>query len=228
MKIISIQKNQDPDLLDTHWNMVGDLSKVTSGSKVLILVHGVNNEPAEALAAYTVIDQKLGDQYDHVIGILWPGGDRAYEYFSAKSRANSVGVELKKLIAMIDTTDIDIIAHSMGNRVVLKALKGLNSKIRHFFSMAAVSDNESLEESEEFNSCFNSISSAVAVFHSSKDRVLKLAYRIAEFDRALGLTGPEDNALVKTESKLWVCNCKHIVKSHGDYKYNETFARKVK
>ena len=116
--------------------------------------------------------------------------------------------------------------HSMGVRVILKALKTRPEPVvRNVFTMAAAVDNESIEVGEEFflstRRCQN-----VFVFHSKHDAVLKLAYIAAEFDFALGLRGPEDPHDIISHSptadpappNVFVANCKHHIRRHGAYK----------
>jgi len=75
-----------------------------NGKKVLVLVHGYNNEPEDVHRAYATIEgqvAKLVDgAYDLVVGYIWPGGDDPLDYFSAKKRANALarrfGIWLKK------------------------------------------------------------------------------------------------------------------------------------
>jgi len=116
--------------------------------------------------------------------------------------------------------------HSMGVRVVLKALKSQSTKIaRNVFTMAAAVDNDSIEVGEDFYDATGN-SDSVIVFHSKNDRVLKYAYSGAEFDYALGLLGPEDPNDIITHSSpgnpatpsVYVVNCKKRIHAHGAYK----------
>lgn len=204
----------------------------TANKKVLLLIHGYNNEPEDVHNAYAVIDKmvksRLSGKYGHVAGYIWPGGDDGLDYWAAKTRANAlarrVGILLHKLTAAGAT--VDLMAHSMGCRVALKALKTRSSKVaRNVFALAAAVDNESVEKGEEFykgtQRCQNFF-----VFHSKHDSVLNTAYRAAEFDSALGLRGPENPETVLRHSSpkvantpnVYVANCKHRVRRHGAYK----------
>lgn len=243
MLIISSRKKfNDPDKLKSHGhgfkeiNLLTDLSvrdlqedeflNEVSGKNVLLLVHGYNNEQDEVYDAYTVIENKLSEhtsnKYDLVIGYTWPGGDKGIEWYSSKRRANSVARRFRSLISSMSkkANSIDIMSHSLGARVVLKALKQADNKIiiRNYFCMAAAVDNEVLEKGEEFHSSAGK-SERIFVFHSKKDGVLSVAYRMAEWDNALGLYGPEDKAYIQNRAKtIFVANCKKVVGSHGAYK----------
>jgi len=64
----------------------------------------------------------------------------------------------------------------------------LRSRIDNALLTAPAVDNESLEPKKEFNASLGSCRRCL-VCHSSKDNVLKIAYRIGALDRALGYKG---------------------------------------
>ncbi len=115
--------------------------------------------------------------------------------------------------------------HSMGSRVVLRALQDIPSTtvIRNHFATASAVDDESIERGEKFyestQRCENTW-----VFHSKHDGVLKVWYRIGDLDAALGLHGTDDKQAIERHSKnVKVINCRYHVKSHGDYKKTGQF-----
>ena len=206
--------------------------KYLKGKRILMLIHGYNNEPEDVHNAYAMIEANIethaASAYDEVIGYIWPGGDGPFDYAPAKKRANAlarrVGIWLEKM-KEADVT-VDVMVHSMGARVIFKALKTTSATYaRHIFTMAAAVDNESIEKDEEFFPSTNRCES-VFVFHSRHDGVLRGPYFIAEFDRALGLHGPENPADIIAHSSpanpatpsVYVVNCKNKVKKHGAYK----------
>ena len=205
-----------------------------SDKKILILVHGYNNEPEDVHNAYAIIEDHISslvtgaNAYDEVIGYIWPGGDDALDYYSAKRRANALarrfGIWLQKMFDSQAT--VDVMGHSMGVRVILKALKTRPATVvRNVFTMAAAIDNESIELGEEFYLSTQK-SENVFIFHSKHDSVLGTAYTLAEWDFALGLWGPEDPHDIMTHSapetpdtpNVFVVNCKNHVPKHGAYK----------
>ena len=115
---------------------------------------------------------------------------------------------------------MDLMTHSMGARVALEALKHLRTRqvIRNLVLLASAVDNESLERGAEYFTANGRVRNSF-VFHSRHDQVLGLAYRFAEFDRALGQNGPEDPAnIVEHSPHTFVVNCKNKIQRHGDYK----------
>lgn len=192
--------------------------------RILLLVHGYNTEQDDVYDAYAVIERKcqkhLRNTYDLVLGFSWPGGDQPWEWKQAKSRANGAGRRLRFLLESMPCQAIDVMSHSLGGRVVLKALKysGRNHLVRNYFCTAAAVDDECLEPGEEFARSVRSWE-RMFVFHSKYDTVLSTAYIMAEFDSALGLRGPEDKDYIQTKTdSVFVVNCKHHIRSHGGYK----------
>jgi len=205
-----------------------------SGKKILLLVHGYNNEQDEVYDAYTIIEDKISEHindYDLVVGYSWPGGDIGLEWYSSKKRANSVARRFRNLILTLSeaANSIDIMSHSLGARVVLKALKQAEEKhiVRNYFCLAAAVDNEVLEKGEDFYLSVSKIEK-IFIFHSKNDGVLSGAYRLAEWDNALGLYGPEDKAYIQNRTKtIFVVNCKKVIKSHGAYKRSDSIYKYI-
>jgi hypothetical protein len=117
---------------------------------------------------------------------------------------------------------MDVMTHSLGTRVALKAVDRISQgHVRLLHLMASAVDNESIEAGYAFyrgtQNCVRNL-----VFHTKHDPVLKYAYTAAEWDTALGLSGPEDPASIRQHSKnVTVVNCKRKIKEHGQYKYSD-------
>ena len=192
----------------------------------MFLIHGYNNEPREVARAYQVIEEKTASHlghYDIVVGYTWPGGDDGTDYFAAKSRAGAVSRRARPMVEFLmnNAAELGIMCHSMGARISLLFLNDMRNQGVHktidmrLYVMAAAVDNEALERGERYHSgsqfCDNTY-----VFHSRKDPVLRRIYRLAEWDRALGHSGPESPA--DTEIQVKVINCKKKICKHGAYK----------
>ena len=200
--------------------------------RLLLLVHGYRNSRTDVLEAYTQIERTLREReivgtgpraYADVIGITWPGGIFRVTYAIAKMRANaiadSVFARLKMIVA--EAKAVDVMTHSLGARVILKALQNApdNSEVvRHLFLTAPAVDDESIEEGEKFYHSTQTCES-VFVMHSENDPVLKRLFIIPLFgdsDRALGYKGPEHRDKVAGNVRL--ADCARIVNEHGDYR----------
>ena len=194
--------------------------------KVLILVHGYNCERHEVIAAYLSISKYhhyIWQQYDKIIGYAWPGGDREWEYFSAKRRSKKSGKRFKSLLQELLTTssEVGVMGHSMGCRVTLKAVDLLQeelfpkkAKLELFLTAAAI-DNDTLEKGERYYEA-TLLADSTYVFYSKKDDVLSVACKLTQLDNAMGMTGPENPE--DTLNTVKIIDCVRVVKRHGDYK----------
>lgn len=196
------------------------------GKKILLLIHGYNNEEDDVARAYDIIDAKAKQSlnngstpyYDLIIGYTWPGGNDPLDYFVAKRRASSVAPRVVRWLEMIQSksASLDLMCHSMGCRIALLAAKshpvGL---VRNLYLTAAAVDNETVEKGEEYYASTEKCGQ-VFVFHSKHDSVLAGSFRGAEWDQALGCCGPENPAEIRQTVK--VVNCKNVVYKHGGYK----------
>lgn len=215
---------------------MADIQRAVAGKKILVLVHGYNNEFEDVIRAYDMIDghtkKHMRSKYDLVIGYTWPGGDDRFDYFAAKTRAGALAPRFAENLRQLHTAAtrpaaMDVMTHSMGARLTLEALKVLPTRavVRNLFLTAAAVDNESIEKGEEYFTA-NGRAGQSFVFHSKNDGVLKYAYNVAEWDRALGLHGPEDPAdIIRNAKRTLVINCKRKIKGHGDYKQQEDVYR---
>lgn len=249
MIFISSRRNfTDPDYIYDNGHLIKEIDLETDNSirdintdellntlknkSICILVHGYNNEYYEVCDAYEIIENQINnilpDQYQYIIGYCWPGGNNTLEWYDAKSRSNSVARKFRQILETLRShvSSVDIISHSLGARVTLKALKESSQiLVNNYYCMAGAVDNESLEPKEEFSASLNSLNT-IYVMHSARDGVLATAYRAAEFDNALGLFGPEDKNVVDARgSNIYVANCKRVVDHHGGYKRsNDVFS----
>lgn len=219
----------DPASLTPRANGLKDIKTAVAGKRVLLLVHGYNNEFADVIRAYDLIEDQvkkhMRNKYDLVMGYTWPGGDDRFDYFAAKTRSGALAPRLCETLRQLHASatrpdSLDVMTHSMGARLTLEALKHLpiQKVVRNLFLTAAAIDNESIERGEEYFTANRRVRNSF-VFHSQHDQVLKFAYNLAEWDRALGLNGPENPADIMQHAKnTRVVNCKRKVNAHGDYK----------
>ena len=241
MYIISTRRNfSHPDRMGTriYYKEVnrklqpkGDVelsSVLKPKERILLLVHGYNNEMEDTLEAYKTVEDyfrllRANNPYDHVVGFTWPGGEMGVDYFRPRARTKKIAPHLAFIIeqlASISNSSIDVMCHSMGTRLTLQAMSYVRrSKVRNCFSLAAAVEDDSIEKDEKFYKATQKCK-YFFVFHSSRDKVLKYLYAAAEdLDDALGLKGPEDAAKIMEFSKnVRVFNCTRKINKHGQYK----------
>jgi esterase/lipase superfamily enzyme len=228
------------DIRDVDMTGDGSGASVTSanflqaiaGKRVMVLVHGYNNDRLDVLGSYGTIEQRMrqlnflggGAPYDAVIGFVWPGGSVRLSFPFARARADESAPHLGRLLGDLRGANaiIDLNTHSLGAHVAFEALREVPANtVRTAWNFASAVDNESVEEGERYHVAAQGCSSFY-VFHSKKDPVLRVWYRIGDlfdFDTALGYSGPEDpRSIIDFSRNIRVVNCKDIVASHGGYR----------
>ena len=200
--------------------------------RVLLLIHGYHNKRENVVSGYGMIDQQLrvknilgtgGRAYDEVIGIAWPGGLFRISYLIAKKRVNkiadSVFARVEKIVAQAKA--VDVMTHSLGARVILKALQNAapnKQLLRNLFLTAPAVDDESIQEGEKFFGATQACRD-VYVLYSDDDPVLSTFFKVpllGDSDRALGDRGPEKPN--KVGKNVHLIDCLKIVKEHSDYR----------
>jgi esterase/lipase superfamily enzyme len=108
---------------------IAEMAKRTGRSKVLVFVHGFNNRFDDAVYRFAQIVQ---DSKVPVIPVLftWPsrGEVRLRAYTYDRESANYSRDALESLLNMLTSypaiTEVNMLAHSMGNWIALEALRG--------------------------------------------------------------------------------------------------------
>ena len=248
MEISDTDQIRDVDLLNPDPSVDTPMSEgqylaAIENRRVLILVHGYNNDEDDVNRAYSLIEGRIAaevaGQYDAVIGYTWPGGNLHISYPLAKARGKAISprlhIWLRKTIGR--ARSVDVMCHSLGNYVTLRALnelaRGQPARVRNCYWLAAAVDNESIEKGEKYFAG-TQVCDGGYVFHSIKDAVLMLAYPAGETisfglpDVALGLTGPEDvDDIMQNSPNVKVVNCKHVVDGNGKYKESAPMYRYI-
>lgn len=202
-------------------------SREIKGKNVLLLVHGYNNNAKEALSTYRLINVHVSTFkdhhskfYDYVIGYLWPGYDKTWDYFEAKHNVSKLAQRMRSHLEFLSASaeKVDVLAHSMGNRLMLEALDHPSQQkkklVQNYFALAPAVDNEALEKKEKYYLSTQNCEQ-VFVFYSKRDEVLKWSYSLAEGDRALGLEGAEHPNRLPQNVQL--INYTSFVDGHSQY-----------
>lgn len=208
----------------------------SNSKQILFFIHGFSNLPepdifprVEKLQAY--FDAKEQDLVE-VVPIIWPCDNDAgivKDYWDDQKSADLSGFSFARALEFFmawrnkepeDTPclkRINILAHSMGNRVFRETLaqwdrydlaNGVPLLFRNTILMAADIVNESLEEGMA-GRLISQSSRNVSVYYASDDFALRsskisnLKNKVAS--RRLGHTGPED--MKKTQSNVYAIDC---------------------
>ncbi len=193
------------------------------GKKVLILVHGFHNpQPWTFYHTLRANLENLSSSfplYDTVIGYVWPSYEGDFDYFKAEANVSKVSPRLLAFIENLCSIGarVDVIAHSMGNRLVLEALnveKKRQELVDNFFSIAPAVDNESIDKDQLFYPAILNCKN-VYVFYSRRDDVLRKLYLLVEWDKALGYDGDEHPELLPENVQM--VDCTDAVSHHSAY-----------
>lgn len=87
-------------------------SEKIKGKNVLLLVHGYNNTPEEALSTYRLVnlhisafrDNSHSKFYDLVIGYLWPGDDSVLKYYDAKRHISKLAKTMRSHLELLSAS----------------------------------------------------------------------------------------------------------------------------
>jgi esterase/lipase superfamily enzyme len=214
---------------------LGELKR-SSYAQVLFYIHGFSNLPESsifprAMALQTLCDQRAPDTIQ-VVPVIWPCDDDpgiVKDYWDDQKSADMSGYAFARALEFFMrwrneqpeetpcTKRINVLAHSMGNRVLRQTLacwnrydlaNGVPLLFRNSFLMAADIVNESLEEPHA-GRLMSQASRNVVVYFASDDLALRaskvsnLKNKVAS--RRLGHTGPEN--LDKTPSNVYAVDC---------------------
>lgn len=183
-----------------------------AGRKVCALIHGYNvGQPDDA---YARVASHIGDAYDELIAVHWPGSQWSMAFWLAMWRAPKAGRMLADALAGPGCAALDVEAHSLGCRVALEALLyGL--RCRNLILAGAAVANESLAIEDKFGWCAAN-AARVLVAWSRHDDVLAKPGRLGLFNNPLGLTGPERGR--RTLPQVISLDCSETVPKHSSYK----------
>jgi len=204
--------------------------------QLLFFIHGFSNLPEPDIFPRV---EKLQEYFDHkekdlicVVPIIWPCDNDigiVKDYWDDQKSADKSAFSFARALQFfMDWRDkapeddpclkrINVLAHSMGNRVFRETLSvwdkydlanGVPLLFRNTILMAADIVNESLEEGET-GRLISQSSRNVSVYFASDDLALRsskisnLKNKVAS--RRLGHTGPED--MDKTQSNVYAIDC---------------------
>lgn len=214
----------------THFQDIteGELADAVRDQHILVLVHGYRNPIKNVAAAYKKIETELRDRglvgpgnYDGVIGFLWPGFETRIGFFAAVPWANRAAAHFRQFMKVLNGSahTVDVQTHSLGARVALQAFSFDHEVFADNLMLTAPAvDDECLEPEKEFHAALRSCRRCL-VYHSAKDPVLKIAYRIGAIDKALGYKGPQHPKVIERDCPdVFVVDCSAVVTSHGGYR----------
>ncbi len=226
--------------------------KDSNAEQLLFFIHGFSNLPEPDIFPRA---KKLQDYFNKkepdlikVIPLIWPCDNDfgiVKDYWDDQKSADQSGFSfarvLNKFMEWRDRASEDnpclkrmnILAHSMGNRVLKETLKkwnkydlanGVPLLFRNTILMAADIVNESLEEGED-GRLISQSSRNVSIYYASDDLALR-ASKISNLknkvaSRRLGHTGPEN--MKKVQSNVYAIDCDNFNNKYDSPKGHSYF-----
>jgi len=201
-------------------------------AEIVLYIHGFNNTPEKSIFPNTARLQRLLDDHGdrgafHVVPLIWPCDDDSFvaiadDYWDDQKAADQSGTSFARMLGFFDRwrneeamiaeregrapcmRRINLVAHSMGNRVLRNALRewveelgggAMPLMFRNIFMAAADVVNETLEAGQE-GRYIPRAARNVVVYYAADDLAMpasKVAnLRSRTVSRRLGMTGPEN------------------------------------
>jgi len=186
------------------------LSGVLAGTgAIVLLVHGYNNDQADASAAYRAFldrQRDIGPIRDKMVAVYWPGDNwegglhytRAIP--KAKATARALADEVRRAVAANGYLRVKVLAHSLGCRVTLEMLRELSHNrpptlvVERFVLMAAAVATSAVSSGRPLRQALDAMSLVPFMsLYSPEDPVLAFAFPAGQalagegfFPRALG------------------------------------------
>ena len=234
------RKSQDEYIEIGNDSFFTKLSKDRDCKQILLFIHGFNNRMEDgafqkAISLQQLLDRNidLSNGYVRVIPLIWPCDDDGThamldDYYDDRITANISAEAFARMLGKFGTWHhkqkekcykrINVLAHSMGNRVLRGALNywtnGLSSSkqmpqlFRNIFMVAADVVNDTLEKREK-GQYIPQAARNVVVYYANDDFAMP-ASKIANIfrsglSRRLGMTGPED--MNKVPKNVYAVDC---------------------
>ncbi|OFC72201.1 alpha/beta hydrolase [Alteromonas confluentis] len=221
-------------------NFFKALKELEDNTQILLYIHGFNNNPepdvfGRAEDLQKLINKERGENFALVVPLMWPcDDDRASrfldDYWDDQKAADFSGAAFSRMLAKFDawrieeaksenpcTRRINILAHSMGNRVLRNAISywGRND---HYGMVPLLFRNVFMLAADVVNHCFEPGRSAallpsttrnLVVYYAGDDLAMP-ASKVANvknrtLSRRLGMTGVED--INKVPKNIYEVDC---------------------
>jgi esterase/lipase superfamily enzyme len=221
---------------DDFFQQLKDLPNKT---QVLLYIHGFNNTGEAEVFPNAAKLQKLfnkhgGEDLVYVVPIIWPCDDDSFiafmdDYWDDQRAADASGIAFSRLLGKFNnwrkaeaakpdpcTRRINILAHSMGNRVLRNTLASwakyespqIPLLFRNIFMVAADVVNHTLEKGNK-GELITHAARNVVVYYANDDLAMPASKLInlknRTVSRRLGMTGPEQ--LEKVARNVYEVDC---------------------
>ncbi|MEH6453920.1 MAG: alpha/beta hydrolase [Psychromonas sp.] len=235
------------------------LKDLDGNTQILFYIHGFNNLGESDIFPNAEILQKMFDQLSpglvYIVPLIWPCDDDSAiafmdDYWDDQRASRASGDSFARMLGLFDnwrkeeakkpnpcTRRINVLAHSMGNRVLRNAISSwvkydmggnMPQLFRNVFMVAADVVNHTLEFKEK--GCYIPDSARNVVVYYANDDLAMPASKIANLknmtaSRRLGMTGPESMSEERLARNVYEVDCDDFNNSWGDRKGHTYFLK---
>jgi WXG100 family type VII secretion target len=166
------------------------------GRPVIFAVHGFNVTPEGAEQNFRNIQARVAEQYAHlpeherpiVVGVSWDGSN-VLGYNTANQNAiptgQAFGRTLETLATQHPEVSVNVMAHSLGNRVVGEAVNANNVQIDNYLAIQPATERSEYAPGGRYSDVMTSEVTNMTATYTSGDLAM-YAHRVAGYDPALG------------------------------------------
>lgn len=156
--------------------------RLTGDASVLVFIHGYNNSFLDSLQRTAQLAADL-DWQGPVVVFSWPSRGKLLDFNDDRENAEASAAPLRVFLGMLanrsDAGRIDIVAHSMGARVLLLALAGFENPRRPFDQVVMAALEMSREEFIALAPRAVAAAKRVTLYASTGDMPLQVIAEIA-------------------------------------------------
>lgn len=163
---------------------------------VFVFIHGhaVSFAQAARQTAQLAVDL---DMRNGATFFAWPTGDSVAAYQASQNNVRSAALRLERFLSEVleesNGSDVHVIAHSMGNRVLLQALERMSASSDEapiFDQIIWASPDVDAELFAELIGEVRPLASGMTAYTSSRDRALNTSMRLAGGELRAGQSAP--------------------------------------
>ena len=198
-------------------------------TELFIYIHGHNTPFKEAALRTAQLAVDL-DMENGAVFFAWPTGGNALAYRTSERYSRQSREPLRRFLETVinqsEADQIHLIAHSMGNRVLLNALYDIKGDQRPnarplFDQIIFASPDVDQDDFVKDVKTVESLSNGMTLYASNKDKALTLSAKV-NAERRAGLA-PPDASIINATTKLVVIDTSEVKRrfrdliSHDDY-----------
>ena len=199
------------------------VAETSKKSELFVFIHGHNVPFANAAMRTAQLAVDLDMEHGAVF-FAWPTGRHALDYGTSRDNADESDEKLVEFLNTVigeaNADEIHLIAHSMGNRVLLNALseikKTTGANGRPLFDQIIFGSPDVGET--DFASSVNavqSLSNSMTLYASDKDKALKLSSNLPNHEKRAGLTPPSAK-VINASTKLVLIDTSELERKFRD------------